>query len=118
MTPAAPAVAPMLKPCPFCSESEGVYLDDPGPTHPHSAIVRCSGCNAVQCHNTAAEAIAAWNTRTRAEPTEAQIERAKLAIWHSLHDSFTDRERKAIKFHEMTFDHAARAALTAAGSQP
>lgn len=59
----------------------------------------------------AKNAIAAWNKR--APPNEAQVEAAKLAIWTSLHDSFSDRQRKVIDFHNLHFDHAARAALTA-----
>ena len=64
-------------PCPFCGEQEGVYSEaGTEATGPHAAIVRCSGCNAVHCHNTEAEAIAAWNRRA----PDAEIERLRAAI--------------------------------------
>ena len=61
-------------PCPFCGEQEGVYSEaGTEATGPHAAIVRCSGCNAVHCHNTEAEALAAWNRRA----SDAEIERLR-----------------------------------------
>lgn len=41
------------------------------------------------------------------------IERVKAAIWNSLHDSLSEEQRAAIDFHNLTFDHAARAAIEA-----
>ena len=67
-------------PCPFCGEQEGVYSEaGTEATGPHAAIVRCSGCNAVHCHNTEAEAIAAWNRR-------AWRSTAAKGAAHRLHD--------------------------------
>ena len=64
-------------PCPFCGEQEGVYSEaGTEATGPHAAIVRCSGCNAVHCHNTEAEAIAAWNRRA----SDTEIERLRAAL--------------------------------------
>ena len=66
-----------LKPCPFCGEQEGVYSEaGTEATGPHAAIVRGSGCNAVHCHNTEAEAIAAWNRRA----SDTEIERLRAAL--------------------------------------
>lgn len=63
-----------LLPCPFCGGSAKYYYHTPaGMSNCHH--VECDDCGNGTClHETEAEAIAAWNTRTAAtEPLEAQI---------------------------------------------
>lgn len=51
-----------LKPCPFCGASVTAQETDDGPVRPVSVI--CGECGASSdIHNTADEAIAAWNRR-------------------------------------------------------
>lgn len=82
-------------PCPFCGEQEGVYSEaGTEATGPHAAIVRCSGCNAVHCHNTEAEAIAAWNRRA-APDLLATLEalRPQLLACHGASGGLTEAAR-------------------------
>ena len=67
-----PSARQVLEPCPFCGDHDGVYLDGPCDDHPHSAIARCSNCNAVHCCTTSAETIAAWNRRPP-DPAVAEL---------------------------------------------
>lgn len=88
-----------LKACPFCEDSAILQ----------GLIERygiCTNCNVrTPDFETAAEAVAAWNCRAAAPPTEAQVERAADAMYRSeVWSSF---------WHRDDARKLARAALTA-----
>lgn len=63
-------------PCPHCGQAPTVHECDWSEPATWSVLCGCTGC----MHETAEQAIAAWNTRAPAPPTEAQIARAAAAI--------------------------------------
>lgn len=65
-----------LKPCPFCGEPA-----TPGFCAQNN-FVRCTGCSCRtwSCYDTAAKAIAAWNTRKHAPNVARCIEHLRRAI--------------------------------------
>lgn len=74
-----------LKPCPFCGETPRVtsrtYVADRRFEVAHT-------CDATRdSHRTVADAITAWNTRARPEPSEAVVEelRAMIAVMELEH---------------------------------
>jgi Lar family restriction alleviation protein len=65
-----------LKPCPFCGGTELSHgYDSP----PLKGSVQCHDCDAFVVADDEAEAITAWNTRARPEPSEAVVAEAMLA---------------------------------------
>jgi len=65
-----------LKSCPFCGGEAEI-----GDVYPyeHNPFVACASCPAEITQATLSEAIAAWNTRARPEPSEAVVAEAMLA---------------------------------------
>lgn len=104
---------PKLEPlaCPHCGQAPTVHECDWSEPPTWSVICGCTGCT----HETAAAAIAAWNTRT--PPSEEEVERAARAIWATYPGSKRYPWEALGQVREDYRDRA-RAALKAAGTTP
>ncbi len=95
-----------LKPCPFCG---GEAKAQEGFPYERSPGVECASCPAEITQASLSDAITAWNTRARPEPSEAVVEAVARAYlkavfpdvpvvwWENMSDDDRTREVTAIR---------------------
>lgn len=89
--------APELLPCPFCGEDKATLdweirdrdMDD----NHHQIQVRCMKCGAeTDLFDTAAEAVARWNRRTRLGERKSRLKPCPFCAGNAVVDRFRDHE--------------------------